>query len=233
MTLTDRMTVQERIDARNRQVQPHQAQSDFRAGPHASSPPPPTWATQTPTQQPRRSVEHYDATPGLVLGAVSLVGGLFTAIPAVVMGVRGRRVAQEGGTTTNAGWALGLGIAGIVWASLVSLVWITVILATGAAIDDLDSAMQDLPTSLEQDVAGNAPTDLFGVPDTTCSMLDEIPVDVFGQAGFLTVIAATVTVSDEPGLQDAARNFDTDSFEEATQAAENDAFVAELERACS
>jgi hypothetical protein len=128
-----------------------------------------------------RPVEHYDATPGVYLGAASIVGGIFTAIPATIMGVRGRKVAREGGTATNAGWALGLGIAGIVWAAIGTLFWVVIIGSTGAALVELDSQLTDMP-GVEQDLA--EAVQFFD--DPVCSSIDDLPVDPFARAGALS-----------------------------------------------
>ncbi len=59
--------------------------------------------------------DHYDATPGMVMGVLGYVfAGPILWIPAFIMGRRGRRVEAQGGTATNAAAAFWLGLVGIV-----------------------------------------------------------------------------------------------------------------------
>lgn len=96
-----------------------------------------------PTQGP--APETYNATPGVVMGAIGFVfGGLFFHIPALVMGIRGKRVRNAGGSAPGAGWSYGLGLAGIIVAAVGTLL-VVVLVASGmsaeTSIDDIGQAV--------------------------------------------------------------------------------------------
>jgi hypothetical protein len=107
---------------------------------------PPTTAQQYPyaygaTPPPT----HPRAVPSLVLGILSLLlCGLFTGIPAMVLGRRAiREIRASGGTVGGEGLAQGgfwTGLVGTVWTGLVTLFVIAVFAFGGAVSSSFDQS---------------------------------------------------------------------------------------------
>lgn len=136
---------------------------------------------------------YYDAQPGVIMGAIGFVfGGLFLHIPALVMGMRGRKVRDAGGTERGANASFWLGILGIAWDFTIGLLlWILLLGALGLAslgtqVDQFDAS----PAPADAPAAASSP-DGSGSDNATITQCDDHPNEFIGGRAFVEVTNST------------------------------------------
>lgn len=232
--MTARLTVQERIATR---------QDLPRFSPPPPPPPPPRWTPPvSPWEPPQRlpeaprSSEHYNAQPGVILGAVGLgLSWLFVSgwlfVPALVMGIRGRRVLRNGGTAPGANWSFGLGLA----TPIVFVLLLAGAFALGVSDGVSEGAAFD-EGGTRADLAVPAPDSLeaynLDIASYHCTLMEDLPFGTYEQMGFLAFVSGWV--GDSPALAGPAEDFvDAEVHLDERDQIANDRFIAAIDADCA